>query len=204
MKKGTLCRSSSEDECDLEEYCNGTSGECTPDLWVMDGHPCHRNTAFCYRGVCQTADKQCQDVFGRGEGAGLWEKGLAVLWETQRPGREALRWETLSAPAQTRLQVPASARVSPGVTESGCSGCSKWCCPAPGWTEALGQATSVVVCLQVPRTGPLTATKKLIAKGTEWDTAAPVRAVTSVASGSECRRTVPGCTIRTRAELGSV
>ncbi|KAK2544387.1 Adam32l2 [Columba livia] len=66
MKKGTLCRSSSEDECDLEEYCNGTSGECTPDLWVMDGHPCHRNTAFCYRGVCQTADKQCQDVFGRG------------------------------------------------------------------------------------------------------------------------------------------
>ncbi|XP_010561270.1 PREDICTED: disintegrin and metalloproteinase domain-containing protein 2-like [Haliaeetus leucocephalus] len=66
VKKGTLCRSSSEDECELKEYCNGTSGECTPDLWVMDGHPCSRNTAFCYRGVCQTANKQCQKVFGRG------------------------------------------------------------------------------------------------------------------------------------------
>ncbi|XP_032838655.2 disintegrin and metalloproteinase domain-containing protein 2-like [Tyto alba] len=66
VKKGRLCRSSSEDECELKEYCNGTSGECTPNLWVMDGHPCSRNSAFCYRGVCQTADKQCQKVFGRG------------------------------------------------------------------------------------------------------------------------------------------
>uniref|UniRef100_A0A8C0B5T8 Uncharacterized protein n=1 Tax=Buteo japonicus TaxID=224669 RepID=A0A8C0B5T8_9AVES len=65
-RKCTLCRSSSEDECELKEYCNGTSGECTPDLWVMDGHPCSRNTAFCYQGVCQTANKQCQKVFGRG------------------------------------------------------------------------------------------------------------------------------------------
>ncbi|NXT32262.1 ADA32 protein, partial [Pelecanoides urinatrix] len=66
VERGTLCRRSSKDECDLEEYCNGTSGECTPDLWVMDGHPCSRNTGFCYRGVCQTADKQCQKVFGQG------------------------------------------------------------------------------------------------------------------------------------------
>ncbi|XP_010083679.1 PREDICTED: disintegrin and metalloproteinase domain-containing protein 32-like, partial [Pterocles gutturalis] len=66
VKRGKLCRSSPEDECDLKEYCNGTSGECAPDLWVMDGHPCSRNTAFCYRGVCQTADKQCQKVFGQG------------------------------------------------------------------------------------------------------------------------------------------
>uniref|UniRef100_A0A803Y248 ADAM metallopeptidase domain 32 n=1 Tax=Meleagris gallopavo TaxID=9103 RepID=A0A803Y248_MELGA len=65
MKKGTLCRTSSEDECELKEYCNGTSGECAPNLWVMDGHPCRQNTAFCYRGVCQTADKQCQEIFGK-------------------------------------------------------------------------------------------------------------------------------------------
>ncbi|KAM9215687.1 disintegrin and metalloproteinase domain-containing protein 2-like [Leptosomus discolor] len=65
-KRGTLCRNSSEDECQLSEYCNGTSGECPPDLWVMDGHPCSRNTAFCYQGVCQTADKQCRQIFGRG------------------------------------------------------------------------------------------------------------------------------------------
>ncbi|XP_042742168.1 disintegrin and metalloproteinase domain-containing protein 32-like isoform X1 [Lagopus leucura] len=65
MKKGTLCRTSSEDECELKEYCNGTSGACAPNLWVMDGHPCRQNTAFCYRGVCQTADKQCQEIFGK-------------------------------------------------------------------------------------------------------------------------------------------
>ncbi|XP_024998702.1 disintegrin and metalloproteinase domain-containing protein 32 [Gallus gallus] len=64
-KKGTLCRTSSEDECELKEYCNGTSGACAPNLWVMDGHPCRQNTAFCYRGVCQTADKQCQEIFGK-------------------------------------------------------------------------------------------------------------------------------------------
>ncbi|XP_035418576.1 disintegrin and metalloproteinase domain-containing protein 2-like [Cygnus atratus] len=66
VKSGTLCRTSPEDECELKEYCNGTSGECTPNQWVMDGHPCSRNTAFCYRGVCQTADKQCQEIFGKG------------------------------------------------------------------------------------------------------------------------------------------
>ncbi|XP_057274081.1 disintegrin and metalloproteinase domain-containing protein 32-like [Pezoporus wallicus] len=63
-RQGAVCRRSSEDECELKEYCNGTSAQCSPDLWVMDGHPCSRNTAFCYRGVCQTADKQCQRIFG--------------------------------------------------------------------------------------------------------------------------------------------
>uniref|UniRef100_A0A8C6Z9T1 ADA32 protein n=1 Tax=Nothoprocta perdicaria TaxID=30464 RepID=A0A8C6Z9T1_NOTPE len=66
LQKGTLCRSSPEDECELKEYCNGTSGQCTPNFWVMDGHPCNRRSAFCYRGVCQLADKQCQRVFGKG------------------------------------------------------------------------------------------------------------------------------------------
>ncbi|NXD65151.1 ADAM2 protein, partial [Eolophus roseicapillus] len=63
-RKGAVCRRSSEDECELKEYCNGTSAQCSPDLWVMDGHPCGRNTAFCYRGACQAADKQCQRIFG--------------------------------------------------------------------------------------------------------------------------------------------
>lgn len=80
MKRGTLCRSSSEDECELKEYCNGTSGECTPDLWVMNGHPCSRNTAFCYQGVCQTADKQCQKVFGQGRGE-AGSEGAVCSWK---------------------------------------------------------------------------------------------------------------------------
>nr|XP_009680391.1 PREDICTED: disintegrin and metalloproteinase domain-containing protein 18-like isoform X3 [Struthio camelus australis] len=66
VRRGTLCRTSPEDECELTEYCNGTSGQCTPNFWVMDGHPCNKRTAFCYKGVCQTADKQCQKIFGKG------------------------------------------------------------------------------------------------------------------------------------------
>ncbi|NXC41479.1 ADA32 protein, partial [Penelope pileata] len=66
MRKGTPCIASSEDECELKEYCNGTSAACPTNLWVMDGHPCSENTAFCYKGVCQIADKQCQEIFGKG------------------------------------------------------------------------------------------------------------------------------------------
>uniref|UniRef100_A0A8B9P1U3 ADAM metallopeptidase domain 32 n=1 Tax=Apteryx owenii TaxID=8824 RepID=A0A8B9P1U3_APTOW len=66
LKRGTLCRTSPEDECELKEYCNGTSGQCTPNFWVMDGHPCNKRSAFCYHGVCQMADKQCQKIFGKG------------------------------------------------------------------------------------------------------------------------------------------
>uniref|UniRef100_A0A8B9P028 Uncharacterized protein n=1 Tax=Apteryx owenii TaxID=8824 RepID=A0A8B9P028_APTOW len=68
LKRGTLCRTSPEDECELKEYCNGTSGQCTPNFWVMDGHPCNKRSAFCYHGVCQMADKQCQKIFGKGNG----------------------------------------------------------------------------------------------------------------------------------------
>uniref|UniRef100_A0A8C3T038 Uncharacterized protein n=1 Tax=Chelydra serpentina TaxID=8475 RepID=A0A8C3T038_CHESE len=70
VRSGTLCRSTSEDECDLIEYCNGTSAHCTPDFWVMDGHPCNRNTAYCFKGVCQTADKQCRKLFGKASKSG--------------------------------------------------------------------------------------------------------------------------------------
>lgn len=42
------------------------------------------------------------------------------------------------------------------------------------------------MCLQVPRTGPWPATKKSTAKGTEWDTAAPIATVTSIVHGSKC------------------
>lgn len=73
-----MCRTSSEDECELKEYCNGTSGECTANQWVMDGHPCSRNTAFCYRGVCLTADKQCQDIFGKGKGNRVLQGGCLL------------------------------------------------------------------------------------------------------------------------------
>ncbi|XP_067168383.1 disintegrin and metalloproteinase domain-containing protein 18-like [Apteryx mantelli] len=74
LKRGTLCRTSPEDECELKEYCNGTSGQCTPNFWVMDGHPCNKRSAFCYHGVCQMADKQCQKIFGKATLPETWER----------------------------------------------------------------------------------------------------------------------------------
>ncbi|KYO28732.1 disintegrin and metalloproteinase domain-containing protein 32 [Alligator mississippiensis] len=66
LRNGTLCRSTVDGECDLQEYCNGSSGACPPDFWVMDGHPCKRQSGYCYKSRCQLADKQCTQVFGRG------------------------------------------------------------------------------------------------------------------------------------------
>uniref|UniRef100_A0A3B3BT49 ADAM metallopeptidase domain 9a n=1 Tax=Oryzias melastigma TaxID=30732 RepID=A0A3B3BT49_ORYME len=60
---GTVCRSS-EDECDLPEYCNGSSPICQSDVFIQDGQPCRNQKAYCYNGKCQYHDKQCQALFG--------------------------------------------------------------------------------------------------------------------------------------------
>lgn len=60
---GTVCRSST-DECDLPEFCNGSSSFCQSDVFVQNGQPCRRQQAFCYNGRCQHYDGQCQAIFG--------------------------------------------------------------------------------------------------------------------------------------------
>uniref|UniRef100_A0A8C1Q1Y0 ADAM metallopeptidase domain 9 n=1 Tax=Cyprinus carpio TaxID=7962 RepID=A0A8C1Q1Y0_CYPCA len=60
---GTVCRSST-DECDLPEYCNGSSALCQNDVFKQDGHPCKQGQAYCYNGQCQHYDTQCQAIFG--------------------------------------------------------------------------------------------------------------------------------------------
>ncbi|XP_038603264.1 disintegrin and metalloproteinase domain-containing protein 18-like, partial [Tachyglossus aculeatus] len=64
--KGTLCRNIADLECDIKEYCNGTSGLCPPDLHVLNGHLCRSGTAYCYDGGCRNADYQCRKIFGKG------------------------------------------------------------------------------------------------------------------------------------------
>ncbi|XP_043537405.1 disintegrin and metalloproteinase domain-containing protein 9-like isoform X1 [Chiloscyllium plagiosum] len=61
---GTVCRASTS-ECDLPEYCNGTSQICQADVFVQDGHPCNRNNSYCYNGACQSYDAQCVNLFGQ-------------------------------------------------------------------------------------------------------------------------------------------
>uniref|UniRef100_A0A6J0UWT8 Disintegrin and metalloproteinase domain-containing protein 9-like n=1 Tax=Pogona vitticeps TaxID=103695 RepID=A0A6J0UWT8_9SAUR len=52
--------------CDLPEYCNGTYPDCPEDVYVMDGYPCNNMKEYCYGGVCQNYDSQCETLFGKG------------------------------------------------------------------------------------------------------------------------------------------
>ncbi|XP_006900364.1 PREDICTED: disintegrin and metalloproteinase domain-containing protein 18-like [Elephantulus edwardii] len=63
---GTPCRKSVDEECDFTEYCNGTSSNCVPDTYALNGHMCKLGTAYCYNGRCQTTDTQCVEAFGKG------------------------------------------------------------------------------------------------------------------------------------------
>ncbi|XP_069429050.1 disintegrin and metalloproteinase domain-containing protein 18 [Ovis canadensis] len=63
---GTPCRKSVDPECDFTEYCNGTSSNCVPDTYAMNGQLCRLGNAYCYNGRCQTTDNQCAEVFGKG------------------------------------------------------------------------------------------------------------------------------------------
>ncbi|XP_006861747.1 PREDICTED: disintegrin and metalloproteinase domain-containing protein 30 [Chrysochloris asiatica] len=59
---GYVCRQQ-ENECDLEEYCSGTSSHCPVDMYKQDGTPC-RYKAHCFRKGCQSRFMQCQRLFG--------------------------------------------------------------------------------------------------------------------------------------------
>ncbi|KAG5280924.1 hypothetical protein AALO_G00065500 [Alosa alosa] len=57
------CRGRS-DECDLPEYCSGSSAVCPADIFVQNGHLCRNNQSYCYNGNCQHHDEQCKALFG--------------------------------------------------------------------------------------------------------------------------------------------
>ncbi|XP_006900398.1 PREDICTED: disintegrin and metalloproteinase domain-containing protein 30-like [Elephantulus edwardii] len=59
---GYVCRQQ-ENECDLAEYCNGTSGLCPDDTYKQDGTPCTYE-GLCFGRQCQSRYLQCQRIFG--------------------------------------------------------------------------------------------------------------------------------------------
>uniref|UniRef100_A0A8C0HL43 ADAM metallopeptidase domain 32 n=1 Tax=Buteo japonicus TaxID=224669 RepID=A0A8C0HL43_9AVES len=63
-QKNSPCRPAAD--CDLAEFCNGSSASCPPDLYVQDGHGCEHGTGYCYKGRCQSPDLQCRRLYGRG------------------------------------------------------------------------------------------------------------------------------------------
>ncbi|XP_007656699.2 disintegrin and metalloproteinase domain-containing protein 30-like [Ornithorhynchus anatinus] len=58
-----MCRRR-QSECDLEEYCNGTSNLCPEDVYKLDGTPCS-DGAICYHGGCHSRLRQCRNLFGK-------------------------------------------------------------------------------------------------------------------------------------------
>ncbi|XP_027246824.1 disintegrin and metalloproteinase domain-containing protein 26A-like [Cricetulus griseus] len=61
---GTMCRSVNND-CDLPEWCNGTSPECPEDVYMEDGHLCS-GSGYCYKRACHKHEEHCQKIFGKG------------------------------------------------------------------------------------------------------------------------------------------
>ncbi|XP_076562440.1 disintegrin and metalloproteinase domain-containing protein 26A-like [Arvicanthis niloticus] len=63
LQTGTMCRKE-KNECDLPEWCNGTSAECPADVYKEDGSPC--SCGYCYKMECHQHDEQCRKIFGKG------------------------------------------------------------------------------------------------------------------------------------------
>ncbi|XP_031195698.1 disintegrin and metalloproteinase domain-containing protein 29-like isoform X2 [Mastomys coucha] len=63
LPSGTLCRKS-ENECDLPEWCTGTSYKCPDDVYVEDGIHCGIS-AYCYEKRCNDRNELCRQIFGQ-------------------------------------------------------------------------------------------------------------------------------------------
>ncbi|XP_030058358.1 disintegrin and metalloproteinase domain-containing protein 9-like [Microcaecilia unicolor] len=77
---GTPCRKAAT-ECDLPEYCNGTSMYCQPDVYKQDGTYCNKNTSLCKDGVCYDYNEHCTALFG--QGAKVAPQGCFTLVNTK-------------------------------------------------------------------------------------------------------------------------
>lgn len=60
---GSVCRQPLG-ECDLPEYCTGSSPYCPPNVFLQNGEACQDGASYCYGGVCANMDTQCQMLWG--------------------------------------------------------------------------------------------------------------------------------------------
>ncbi|XP_041039964.1 disintegrin and metalloproteinase domain-containing protein 12-like [Carcharodon carcharias] len=65
LPASTVCRPLTG-ECDLPEFCTGSSSHCPINLYLKDGHTCSNGNLYCSGGICLSADKQCQEIWGEG------------------------------------------------------------------------------------------------------------------------------------------
>ncbi|XP_061649906.1 disintegrin and metalloproteinase domain-containing protein 15 isoform X4 [Phyllopteryx taeniolatus] len=60
---GSVCREPIG-ECDLPEFCTGSSPFCPPNVYVQNGEPCEDGATYCYSGACASMRTQCQTLWG--------------------------------------------------------------------------------------------------------------------------------------------
>ncbi|XP_076684609.1 disintegrin and metalloproteinase domain-containing protein mind-meld isoform X3 [Andrena cerasifolii] len=63
--RNVVCREATN-ECDLQEVCSGSAGQCPPDVHKKNGYPCADNAGYCYNGDCPVLDLQCEKIWGYG------------------------------------------------------------------------------------------------------------------------------------------
>uniref|UniRef100_A0A665TFA9 Disintegrin and metalloproteinase domain-containing protein 15-like n=1 Tax=Echeneis naucrates TaxID=173247 RepID=A0A665TFA9_ECHNA len=60
---GSVCREPLG-ECDLPEFCTGSSPHCPPNVFLQNGESCEDGASYCYGGVCASMNAQCQMLWG--------------------------------------------------------------------------------------------------------------------------------------------
>lgn len=60
---GSVCREPLG-ECDLPEFCTGSSPHCPPNVFLQNGEPCEDGASYCYGGICASMHTQCQMLWG--------------------------------------------------------------------------------------------------------------------------------------------
>ncbi|KAM9360324.1 disintegrin and metalloproteinase domain-containing protein 28 [Symphorus nematophorus] len=62
-----------QDDCDLAEYCDGSSATCPEDVFAVNGLPCDGGQGYCFNGQCPQRPNQCVKMYGAGAiEAGQW------------------------------------------------------------------------------------------------------------------------------------
>ncbi|XP_021537230.1 disintegrin and metalloproteinase domain-containing protein 32-like [Neomonachus schauinslandi] len=64
-RAGVQCRGAKHHECDIAEFCDGSSPQCPYDVTIQNGHVC-KEKYMCYDGGCQDPDARCEITFGKG------------------------------------------------------------------------------------------------------------------------------------------
>nr|XP_051701216.1 disintegrin and metalloproteinase domain-containing protein 33 isoform X18 [Oryctolagus cuniculus] len=111
---GTLCRAAAGD-CDLPEFCTGSSPHCPPDVYLLDGSPCAGGHGYCRDGACPTLEQQCQQLWGPDGDAFLLAMVLSFLLPLL-PGA-GLAWCCYRLPVSRHQRRPWGCRRDPS-----CSG----------------------------------------------------------------------------------